>query len=144
MSDRTERDQISQPEMGAFGPPPPGRDPERAMSQAAPAGPGEAAPPTFPSPPAPAPAPAPAAAAAPTAGARPAPPLLRLWRLLGGMGALGAAWGFVVVILLLFNAAWGFVAGPDEVLARVGVAVASVLAMVWLAVSVISCLLAGA
>jgi hypothetical protein len=139
MSDLTERDQISQPATDVVGSPLPGASPELPAIPAVSAGLGELAAPHA----TPAAEPATVPLTEPEAEPRRVSPLLRLWRLLAGVGALGAAWGFTVVILLLYNAAWGFVSGPQVLLARLGVGLAGLVAALWLAVAVIACLLAG-
>jgi hypothetical protein len=140
MSDLRERDQLGPPEADVPGVAPLGENPEVPVLPVVAAGVGEMAP-TLAAPPLVSPtAPLDETVSEP----RRASPLLRLWRLLGGIGALAAAWGFTVVLLVLYNAMWGFVSGPEELLARVGVAVSGALVALWLAVAVIACLLAGA
>jgi hypothetical protein len=58
--------------------------------------------------------------------------------------ALGAAWGFVLVLWLLAGVAWRFLHGSQTLLVRAGVSLAAALGALWLAIAIIACLMSGA
>jgi hypothetical protein len=71
-------------------------------------------------------------------------PWRRLWRVLSGTALLALAWGLLLVLISLTNAAWSFLHGPRALLLRAGASAGAALGVLWLAVAVIACLLAGA
>lgn len=71
-------------------------------------------------------------------------PFLRLWRAVGGVGALLVAWAAAIIIYLLAANASTLLARFELAPARVIVAGLGVLAVLWLAVAFLSCALAGA
>lgn len=75
----------------------------------------------------------------------PAPsPFLRIWRFLGGVGALLVAWAAIVAIYLLVINAEATLAHFELIPIKVAVAVGGALVLLWLAVAFLSCAVAGA
>ncbi|MBF6589900.1 MAG: hypothetical protein IVW57_05135 [Ktedonobacterales bacterium] len=74
---------------------------------------------------------------------RPTSPLLRLWRALAGVSALAAAWGFVLLLVLLAAAVGEAISSRQTLLMRVGVGLLGALGALWLATAMLACVLAG-
>lgn len=72
------------------------------------------------------------------------PSLLRLWRLLTGAAMLAVAWGFLLLLIVLVNWGWRYMHGTRLILLRAGAAAGAAIAVTWLALAVLACVLAGA
>jgi hypothetical protein len=73
-----------------------------------------------------------------------APPYLRLGRALAGLVLLALSWGCVVLVLLLANAILSNFNEPIHVTQRFLLSLLGALAMIWLIVVALACLVAGA
>ncbi|HEV8194106.1 MAG TPA: hypothetical protein VGP82_21880 [Ktedonobacterales bacterium] len=72
------------------------------------------------------------------------PPYLRLGRALVGFVLLALAWGCVVLVLLLANAVLSGLNEPLHVTLHLLLSLLGALAMIWLVVVALACLVAGA